>query len=648
MNRFKYDNWGYAVAILATCVVLLARWLLLDQILGREFPLVLFVISVVAAAWVGGLKPGLLAVALGLAGGIYFYTERQGLWIPQPYDRVRIVFFILVGGLVSADIESLRIVQHRLDAREKQIEVQEELLAIEVKNRRKFELALREREERFCMAVESADIGTWDLNVLTGERQWSDRAKAMFGLALYEDVSKISFLELVHPEDREKVDQAIRAALDSRGTGRYRIEYRILRPDGKTRWVVAKGQAFFQGEASDRRALRFIGTVLDITDRKEMEESLKKADRRKDEFLAVLAHELRNPVVPLRNALQIWATVKSEPAELERLRSMMNRQVQQMIRLIDDLLDVARITQGKFELQKRRLDLVAVVSNAVEALRPVVQDTGHSLHVSLPSATIMIDGDEARLTQIFNNILHNAIRCTARHGVIEINIETRGDEALVTVRDNGVGIPEGMLSDIFEPFQQVHSSANGSHAGLGIGLNLAKQIAEIHGGGIEARSEGTGHGSEFVVTLPLFRSEGATTDTREIERRPLRVPCRKIVIVDDVQDSANTLATILRSRGQVVSVAFDGLSAIQTVLSDRPQVVFVDLGMPEMDGYEVARRLRVRPELGDLVLVALTGYGDTDAHRRSREAGFDHHVIKTADIEDLEQILLRLPGELAN
>ena len=648
MNRFKHDNWGYVVAILATGVVILARWLLLDQILDREFPLVLFVISVVAAAWVGGLKPGLLAVALGLAAGIYLYTEHQGLWIPQTYDRVRIVFFILVGGLFSAVIESLRVVQHRLDAREKQLESQEDRLAIEINKRHQFEIELREREERFSMAAESADIGAWDLNVLAGQLQWSDRSRAMFGLASDQDLSKFSVLELVHPEDRQRVDRAIHAALDSQGTGRYRIEHRILRPDGKIRWVVAKGQAFFQGHGSDRRALRFIGTVLDITDRKEMEESLKQADRRKDEFLAILAHELRNPIVPLRNALQIWASAKSEPAQLENLRTMMNRQVQQMIRLVDDLLDVARITQGKFELQKRRLDLVAVVSNAVEALRPVVQEAGHLLKVSLPSAKIIINGDEARLTQIFNNVLHNAIRCTGNHGVIDIIIETRGDEALVAIRDNGIGIPEGMLSEIFEPFQQVSTTPNGAHAGLGIGLNLAKQIAEIHGGGIEARSKGTGHGSEFVVMIPLLRSEGDAADIREIERRSRRLPRHKIVIVDDVQDSANTLAVILRSRGQDVLVAFDGLSAIETVLNDRPQVVFVDLGMPDMDGYEVARRLRVQPELNELVLVALTGYGDADAHRRSREAGFDHHVIKTADIEELEQILLQLPDELAN
>ena len=540
MKRFRGGSWGYILAIVttATIVILLRVWL--DDALGTESPRVLLLIPVVVASWCGGLKSGLVAVVLVFAAGVYFHVEYNGFYFPEPYDRARLFTFLLVGTLVSGLMEMAQAAERRLAARQSQLAEQEQRLAAETQNRRQVELALVEREERFRMAVESADIGTWELDVLTGQRRWSERSREMFGIESGQDVSKLSFLDLIHPDDRERTRAAIRAVLDPRGAGRYDVEYRIIRRDGALRWVVAKGQAFFEGQGNQRRTLRFVGTVLDITDRKEMEESLREADRRKDEFLAILAHELRNPIVPLQRALQVWSTIANEPVELAALRPMMHRQVQQINRLVDDLLDLARIRQGKFELRKQPVELASLISAAVETLEPVLEESGRRLRVELPDETITIDGDAARLTQVFGNLLHNAIKCTASSGTIDISATNEGDKARISVRDNGIGIPRAMLADIFGAFRQLETSQTGPKQGLGIGLHLVMRIVTMHGGGVEAHSDGLGRGSEFVVTLPMAPVEDQRCRRNHWRRaRPRRAG--RILIVDDVQSSAETL-----------------------------------------------------------------------------------------------------------
>jgi PAS domain S-box-containing protein len=386
----------------------------------------------------------------------------------------------------------------------------------------------------------------------------------------------------------------------------------------------------------------------DISERKQSEFALREADRRKDQFLAILAHELRNPLTPISNALQLWPLVEHDQEEMESLRVMMDRQVRQITRLIDDLMDVSRITRGKIGLRKQHIDLCALLNAAIESIQPVVDAYGHRMTVTSPEAPIFVNGDPARLTQVFGNILNNAAKYTGRNGVIWVSITAKDEKAIVSIRDNGSGIPSHMLHDIFEIFRQVDGTINRSNGGLGIGLTLVKQLVELHDGTVEAHSDGPGKGSEFVVLLPLVATNvnGQQVGGPHYQLRQINLlPRHRILVVDDVQASADTLARILRGMGQEVAVANNGRAAIDWVRSKKPDVVFLDIAMPEMNGYDVARSLRGNAELATTVLVALTGYGQEEDRRQAFEAGFNHHMMKPPSVETLERVLLALPRE---
>ncbi len=324
-------------------------------------------------------------------------------------------------------------------------------------------------------------------------------------------------------------------------------------------------------------------------------EALQEAGRQKDHFLAILAHELRNPLAPISNALQLWPMVDKDPKQMEEIRGMMDRQVRLMTRLIDELLDVSRISRGKIELKKQNVDLRTIVLGAVESLQSFIDACGHRLTVTLPHDEIMIDGDVARLTQVLGNILHNAAKYCGRNGRISITAEREGERAVIRIRDNGPGIPRHMLSRIFDMFQQADQSLDRSYGGLGIGLTLVKRLVEMHGGTVEAHSDGPGKGSEFVVKLLALKGDVALGPASQDALPARELSCmtrHRILVVDDVQASATTLAMILQGIGQDVKVAQDGPSALDEAARFRPQLVLLDIGMPGMDGYEVARRLR--------------------------------------------------------
>ena len=375
----------------------------------------------------------------------------------------------------------------------------------------------------------------------------------------------------------------------------------------------------------------------------ELMAELKDADRRKDEFLATLAHELRNPLSPLSNALQLWPSIENDHDELNRIRGMMERQIRQITRLINDLMDVSRISRGKIQLQKERIDLGTVISGAIESVQPLIDASGDRVTLALPAEPIFVEADVARLTQVFGNILHNAAKYAGRNGVIWVAADRQNGQVAVSIRDNGPGIPKNMLSQIFEMFKQVDQTTERSFGGLGIGLSLVKQLVELHGGTVEARSEGPGMGSEFIVTLPAQHSGQSSSTTHHVLHDVSSIPRHRILVVDDIEASATTLAMILKGKGQDVSTANDGESAIRQVLESKPDVVFLDISMPRMDGYEVARRLRRHDELKGLVLVALTGYGQDEDRRKAIEAGFNHHMVKPTSSEELTQLLLTLP-----
>lgn len=365
--------------------------------------------------------------------------------------------------------------------------------------------------------------------------------------------------------------------------------------------------------------------------------ALKESDRRKDEFLAMLAHELRNPLAPIRNALQIFRGKGLPVPELQWATEVIDRQVHQMTRLVDDLLDMSRITSGKIELRKERIELAPVVNGVVDALRPLIDKWGHELTVTIPPQPIYLDADPTRLSQILSNLLNNAAKYTDHGGRIWLIAELEKDQILIRVKDTGVGIPCEMLPRIFEMFTQIDRTLERSEGGLGIGLTLVQQLVEMHGGSVEARSDGPGSGSEFVLRLPVAKNAvkpGSTAECQDAKAPPCR-----ILVVDDNRDAADTLCMLLRMTGHDVHTAYDGLEAIGAAATFQPQVVLLDIGLPKLNGYNVARRLREQNGGSELVLVALTGWGQEEDRRRSKEAGFDHHLTKPPEFAELQKIL---------
>jgi signal transduction histidine kinase/ActR/RegA family two-component response regulator len=378
-----------------------------------------------------------------------------------------------------------------------------------------------------------------------------------------------------------------------------------------------------------------------LVEQKRTADSLREADRRKDEFLATLAHELRNPLAPIRNSLNILRlSVDKDPAA-ERICEMMERQVALLVRLVDDLMEVSRITRGKIELRKEPVELAAVIRSAVEASRPQIELGKHELAISIPPEPLVIDGDPVRLAQVFVNLLNNASKYMDDGGNIWIGAKREGEEVVVAVRDTGVGISAEMIPQIFQMFTQIDRSSRQAQGGLGIGLTLVRTLIEMHGGQVHVQSDGLGKGTEFTVRLPLTKK--IPSPTKSAIPAVSSLPPRRVVIVDDNRDAASSLALLLKLLGLEVAVANRGLDALELLPTFRPAVVLLDIGMPGMDGYEVARRIREQLEFKDLILIALTGWGQEEDRRRTSDAGFDFHLIKPADINALETLLANLP-----
>jgi signal transduction histidine kinase len=374
-----------------------------------------------------------------------------------------------------------------------------------------------------------------------------------------------------------------------------------------------------------------------LSERLRNEQALRSADRRKDEFLATLGHELRNPLAPISNSLEIMKLSGAfGDTRTRQACAVMERQVHHLNRLVDDLLEVSRITRGIIEVKKETLDLTAIVKAAIETSRPVVDNLRHELTVDFEADPMCVGGDPVRLTQVFANLLNNAAKYTNHGGRISVSTRREDGEAVVTVRDNGIGIAPAVLPQVFDMFMQVDRSTRRSQGGLGIGLTLVRSLIGMHGGTVEARSDGPGLGSEFIVRLPLL----VDSHTAAIPVRPIEpLPARRILIVDDSRDGGESLAMLLRVLGAEVSLAHSGRKALELVDEYRPDVVLLDIGMPGMDGYEVARRIRANPANRHISLIALTGWGQDEDRKRSVAAGFNHHLVKPADIEQLRQLL---------
>ncbi len=507
------------------------------------------------------------------------------------------------------------------------------------------ETALLESNARLEAALSAAHMGTWiwyieeDRQVLDASLRTLMAVDPDHGVDALED-----FVAHVHPDDREDVHAAFHRCAEDRGE--LDLDFRVIWPDDSVHWLRDRGRFSKDHELGEC----LTGACVDITDLRAAELALRDADRRKDEFLATLAHELRNPLAPIVTALEVMRRGGTDPAAFANSRQIVERQVRNLTRLVDDLLDIARISRGKVELREDSVDLVSVVQRAIESAEPHMAAGAHQLTVALPSQPVWTRGDALRLEQVIANLLQNAAKYTDPGGQIAVSLRTSapiGDtsltEATISVRDTGVGLSAESLDTIFDAFVRIDLSYARHNGGLGIGLSLVKRLVELHRGRVEARSAGLGHGSEFIVHLPLrsvpLQASGAAAAAEN--RSPFSA--RRILVVDDNVDAAESQGELLRLAGHETRVAHSGPAALQIVEVFQPDIVLLDIGMPGMDGYEVARQMRQRANLMPTILVAVTGYGTDQDRVRSEAAGFDAHLVKPIEPDELRRIL-RLPS----
>ena len=507
--------------------------------------------------------------------------------------------------------------------------------------------ALRQSEERYRLSIEaSGNIGTWAVDPETNMAVMDAGFANLFGVdpeIANKGAEVAYFSDKIHVEDRPMVLQAIAHAIE---TGeRYDVDYRISHPSGKVVWVTAKGKMFTDEKTGNKR---FAGVAVDITARKQTEEDLRRlaarlseADHRKTEFLATLAHELRNPLAPLQNGLEVLRLAGDNPETAAKVRGMMQRQVSHMVHLVEDLLDVARINSGKVELRKEKVELKSIVTHAVESSLAAMEVAHHVLDLRITDESLVVDADPVRLVQVLGNLLTNAAKYTPEYGRIELSVRREEQHAVIAVTDNGIGIPLHAMPSLFDMFTQVPSGAARSQGGLGIGLSLVQRLVAMHGGTVTAASPGEGQGSTFTVRLPVVDQPQVNAPPGQYQVAPIgkAASMLKVLVADDNIDAAESLAALLALCGHETTVAHDGHAALRLVVEGRPDIAFLDIGMPGLTGYEVARMVRQTSGTDQTVLVALTGWGADHDQDQARQAGFNHHLTKPADIAAIDALL---------
>lgn len=520
-------------------------------------------------------------------------------------------------------------------------------VVVDITQQRTAEERLRASEERRRQALASAELGAWHLDPATMTLTTDERFRVIFGV----DDAQLPYekaIDLIHEEDRPRVLQAVEASTRAVDPVPYEIDHRVILPNGELRWIFAKGRATFTYTGDVPQIVSFDGTVADITERKRMENDLRQlaadlseADHRKDEFLATLAHELRNPLAPIRSGLEVMRLAGRDAVSVEQARKMMERQLSQLVRLVDDLMDVSRISQGKLELRTEPLDLATVIHSALETSKGLIDEMGHQLIVELPPQSAIVQGDLIRLAQVFMNLVNNSAKYSNRGSRIWISASRNERDVVVSIKDEGIGIAPDHLPIVFDLFSQIDHSLTKSQGGLGIGLSLVKRLVEMHGGHVEARSDGVGKGSEFRVSLPLLREtpkvEGTAHDVDSLASTALR-----ILVVDDNRDGADSLSMMLTLLGNQIRTAYDGADAVTAAAEFRPNVILLDIGLPKLNGYEACGQIRALPGGKEMIIIALTGWGAEEDRNRTRAAGFDHHVVKPVD----PQLLMKMLAEI--
>jgi PAS domain S-box-containing protein len=757
MIRIKYFFSNvYIASILATAAIsLILKYL--QFIFGGSPQLLLFLMVIAFASWCGGLRAGLFITLLSAGASTYLLIEPyNSFYIAKPIEILRISLLIGVGAICSLIIS-------RLYKQEKQalqtVMEREKQLKHEIAERKRAEETLRESQIDLNHAQAVAHIGSWRMNICTNILEWSDENFRIFEIPKGTPLTYQSFLERVHPADRELATKAWQDALIGKP---YDIEHRII-VNHKVKWVRELAELEFDehgalyggfGTTEDitdlkhsQKALHHEWTFLrqvidtvpsvifvkdrdgrfllgnqalaqsyntspenliglteenfnsnadevlrfrqddldvissrqskvtpevkvthadgslhwyntvkiplidddkcdkvlvvatDITDHKRAGDALRLADRRKNEFLAMLAHELRNPLAPIRNAVQFLKMHELTDPKLIWSRNVIDRQVTHMARLLDDLLDVTRIMRGKITLRPERFELADLVNNALETSRPLIESRGLKLTVSQTRTRQWLQGDRVRLTQVLSNILNNAAKYTPKDGKIMLTVSRAGAYALIKVRDSGIGISPDFLPYVFDLFTQADHSLARSQGGLGLGLTLVRKLAEIHGGTVTAASAGIGLGSTFTVRLPASSVKLSAAKYAPAKSASPIIPKIRILVVDDYPAGAESLHLLLQEQGHKVETADCGMKALERAQIFHPQIVLLDIGLPDIDGYEVAKRLRLLPETRDAMLIALTGYGQAEDRKRSQSAGFNHHLLKPINFEQLAVLL---------
>jgi len=500
--------------------------------------------------------------------------------------------------------------------------------ATDIERHKQLEQAFERGEALLRHSQRSAHVGSYlvEIPVLADRSQdrsqWSDELYRIFGYrpgAIEPGTEAV--VRRIHPDDRERIAAAVNEAY--RIQKPFELEYRILRDDGVRTLCI-------WGEFETGNPLRVWGTCQDVTEQRHATTELREADRRKNEFLAILAHELRNPLAPIRQSVVVAQSTRASEGQRQRAFEIIERQVAHMARLLEDLLEASRISHGRLELRRQPTTLGSALLTAIETARPLIEARGHSLTIDVPEESIWLDADPIRLAQIFTNLLTNAAKYTDLHGRIVLRVRTDGEVATASVLDSGVGISPELLPRVFDMFSQAHPALERTQGGLGIGLALARGLVALHGGSIEARSEGPGLGSEFIVRLPILGSplpRASATGEQAVEARW----ARRILVADDNPDAADSLAMTLRLVGHEVEVAHDGRQALAIAGIYHPDMALIDIGMPDLDGYELARRIRAEPWGTHLMLIAVTGWGQESDRRRALEAGFNEHLTKPVD-----------------
>jgi PAS domain S-box-containing protein len=613
----------YLVALAATAAAAAVRYGLAITLEPKPPLFVLFLGAVGVAAWFGGIWPGLLSTALGCVLGLFFIEPQFRLAIESTHDLLDTGIFAVIGVAISW-------LCGRLHAARTEAEIwSRELLQVSA--------AERAWKDRYEAAVNASGHVLYDLDCVAGSVTFSGACEQILGYSCTElDGDLTRWRALLHPADRSTYDHILPARQTAGGL--LEIEYRVRHRGGYDLTIHDVGQPI---RGASGEVTHVVGFLKDISDRKRAEEALRAADRRKDDFIATLAHELRNPLAPIRHAVALLHALPDMDPQSMRHVAVIARQVASMARLLDDLLDMSRITSGKLELRRARVDLAEIVDVAVETARPTIEAKRHTLELVAPRATTHVDADFSRLAQVVANLLVNAAKYTERGGQIRVCVARQGNDVTISVRDSGIGIASEHLARIFEMFSQVSSALDRSEGGLGVGLALSRGLVEMHGGTIEAHSAGPSRGCEFIVRLPLAETPPPEPRRDEPQVRPSPLDCR-ILVADDNVDNADTLAMLLALHGGDVRVAHDGAEAVAVAHEFRPQIAILDIGMPGMNGYAVCQRIRAEPWGSEVALIAQTGWAQEEDRRRSREAGFDLHVTKPVDPAELLRLLAGL------